>query len=126
MMTIGKTRYYCKCCGYDMKSLKQERMCVDRDGDVCEAVPRGLRARTHRRMVATGETRYARVEAERLTAIQANDTLYAVKMPGHWKGRTAKRPLIMYFDSRDLVLLRKAVDGAIVRVVKSARARAKE
>jgi hypothetical protein len=40
MLTTGKGTHYCKCCGFDMKAT-EERMCVARDGDICEAKKRG-------------------------------------------------------------------------------------
>ena len=35
MLTTGKGTHYCVYCGYDMKA-KEERLCVDCDGDVCK------------------------------------------------------------------------------------------
>ena len=39
MLTTGKGTHYCMHCGFDMKA-KEERECVTRDGDLCEAKKR--------------------------------------------------------------------------------------
>jgi hypothetical protein len=40
MLTAGKGTHYCECCGFDMGAT-EDRMCVARDGDFCEAKKRG-------------------------------------------------------------------------------------
>jgi hypothetical protein len=57
MRTIGKTKFYCRYCGFDViyegdvTRFTEQTLCPVRDGDFCEGKRRTLRARAHIRMM---------------------------------------------------------------------------